>query len=224
MKKIQNNNSGASNFTILIALALAVILVFVILFIGAYINSTIHESLIDDYPTNISSGNYDSTFWHNATIVNTTRNTSLATTANQIHGTRTDFYIRANGTFPIYYNLTVNGVNVNDTSQLTAGGSNAGWNWILTALIAASAVSISDEYLNFTWDINSSESQIRIRILGSYYTSSDWRSERQNQTYDRMTNISGNWDAGLDIVQVVVIITVLASAIGAIFLFTKFRG
>jgi len=37
-----------------------------------------------------------------------------------------------------------------------------------------------------------------------------------------MDNISENWDSGLDIVQVVIIITILSSAIGAIFLFTRF--
>jgi len=36
-------------------------------------------------------------------------------------------------------------------------------------------------------------------------------------------NASANWDSALDIVQVVIIITILASAIGAIFLFTRFR-
>jgi len=226
MTKIQNNDRGTSNFTILIALAVAVILVFVILFIGAYVNATVHESLIDDYPDNLSSGNYDLTYWHNATAggTNASRNITLATSANQLHGTLTDFYIRANGTHNIYYNLTINDSPTNRTSQLNASGSNAGYNHTLTALIAGSNVSNSDERLYFTWNVNSSESQIRIRVYGSYYVSSDWRSQRQNETYNRMTNISGNWDSGLDIIQVVVIITVLAIAIGAIFLFTRFRG
>jgi len=38
-----------------------------------------------------------------------------------------------------------------------------------------------------------------------------------------MNNTSTNWDSTINIVQVVVIITVLAAAIGAIFLFTRFR-
>ena len=38
-----------------------------------------------------------------------------------------------------------------------------------------------------------------------------------------MNNTSDNWDSALGIVQVVIIISVLASAIGAIFLFTRFR-
>ena len=38
-----------------------------------------------------------------------------------------------------------------------------------------------------------------------------------------MNNTSGNWDSTLDIVQVVIIITILAAAVGAIFIFTRFR-
>ena len=49
------------------------------------------------------------------------------------------------------------------------------------------------------------------------------RSPLQNNTLNTMDNTSINWDSSLDIVQVVIIITVLAAAIGAIFLFTRFR-
>ena len=38
-----------------------------------------------------------------------------------------------------------------------------------------------------------------------------------------MNNISGNYDSSLDIVQVVIIITLLSGAVGAIFMFTRFR-
>ena len=38
-----------------------------------------------------------------------------------------------------------------------------------------------------------------------------------------MNNVSKNWDTSIDIVQVVIIITILAAAIGAIFMFTRFR-
>ena len=38
-----------------------------------------------------------------------------------------------------------------------------------------------------------------------------------------MNNTSDNFDSALDIVQVVIIITVLAGAVGAIFLFTRFK-
>ena len=40
----------------------------------------------------------------------------------------------------------------------------------------------------------------------------------------RMNNTSWNWDSALDIVQVVIIISILAAAIGAIFMFTRFGG
>jgi hypothetical protein len=49
------------------------------------------------------------------------------------------------------------------------------------------------------------------------------RTPLQNNTLSTMSNVSENWDSGIDIVQVVIIITILASAIGAIFLFTRFR-
>ena len=38
-----------------------------------------------------------------------------------------------------------------------------------------------------------------------------------------MNNTSKNWDSALNIVQVTIIITILAGAISAIFLFTRFR-
>ena len=49
------------------------------------------------------------------------------------------------------------------------------------------------------------------------------RSVGQNNTLSTVDNISGNWDTSIDIVQVVIIITILAAAIGAIFMFTRFR-
>jgi len=42
-------------------------------------------------------------------------------------------------------------------------------------------------------------------------------------TENRLNNITEDQDSAIDIVQVVIIITVLAAAIGAIFLFTRFR-
>lgn len=44
-----------------------------------------------------------------------------------------------------------------------------------------------------------------------------------DNTRATMNNTSENWDSSLNIVQVVVIITILAAAIGAIFLFTRYR-
>jgi hypothetical protein len=44
-----------------------------------------------------------------------------------------------------------------------------------------------------------------------------------SQARGTMNNTSANYDSVLDIVQIVIIITVLAGAIAAIFLFTRFR-
>ena len=49
------------------------------------------------------------------------------------------------------------------------------------------------------------------------------RSTIQNESLDTMAVVQENFDSSLDIVQVVIIITLLASAVGAIFLFTRFR-
>jgi len=75
----------------------------------------------------------------------------------------------------------------------------------------------------FTWETNSSDNNIRIRFSGSYHRQSDYRSTYQNNSFNTLRNNSGKWDSGVDIVQVVIIISILASAIGAIFMFTKFR-
>jgi hypothetical protein len=49
------------------------------------------------------------------------------------------------------------------------------------------------------------------------------RSVLQNNTLSTMSNVSSNWDSGLDIVQITIIITILSSAVAAIFLFTRLR-
>jgi hypothetical protein len=46
----------------------------------------------------------------------------------------------------------------------------------------------------------------------------------QEDALATMNNTSANFDSALDLVQVVIIITLLAGAVGAIFLFTRFRG
>ena len=59
--------------------------------------------------------------------------------------------------------------------------------------------------------------------LEDTYPSAASRTVMQNESVNRMTNISHNYDSGVDIVQVVIIITLLAGAVGAIFMFTRFR-
>lgn len=43
-----------------------------------------------------------------------------------------------------------------------------------------------------------------------------------SQSRSTMNNTSDNFDSAIDIIQVVIIITLLASALGAIFLFTRY--
>jgi len=64
---------------------------------------------------------------------------------------------------------------------------------------------------------------INQELEDSFPSTAASRSSIQNDSLSTMQNISGNWDTGIDIVQVVIIITILAGAIGAIFLFTRFR-
>ena len=59
--------------------------------------------------------------------------------------------------------------------------------------------------------------------LTKTYPSASQRTPLQNSTVETLNNMSGNWDSALNIVQVTIIITILASAIAAIFLFTRFR-
>lgn len=64
---------------------------------------------------------------------------------------------------------------------------------------------------------------IENEIEDQYPSTAGDRTMIQNQTLTRLNNSSNNFNAALDIVQVVVIITILAAAIGAIFMFTRFR-
>jgi len=60
-------------------------------------------------------------------------------------------------------------------------------------------------------------------INGTIHEELEDASESGSDSIGTMNNVSGNWDSSLDIVQVVIIITILAMAVGAIFLFTRFR-
>jgi len=64
--------------------------------------------------------------------------------------------------------------------------------------------------------------EISQSLEDSYPTAAS-RSVIQNNSLNSDGNISTNWDSSLDIVQVVIIISLLAMAVGAIFLFTRFR-
>lgn len=64
--------------------------------------------------------------------------------------------------------------------------------------------------------------EISQSLLDTYPAAAS-RTHLQNRSVNAQGNISSNWDSSLNIVQVVIIITLLAAAIGAIFIFTRFR-
>jgi len=87
---------------------------------------------------------------------------------------------------------------------------------LVLAVVIAFAIIFIGAYVN--GEIHTSlEDSLNPGVTGN--TSTDI----YNTTLSGLNNTSTNWDSALDIVQVVIIITVLAAAIGAIFLFTRFR-
>ena len=63
--------------------------------------------------------------------------------------------------------------------------------------------------------------EIRTSLEDSYPAAHS-RTTLENETLSTQDNLSENFDDSIDIVQVVIIITLLAAAIGAIFLFTRY--
>ena len=59
-------------------------------------------------------------------------------------------------------------------------------------------------------------------VNGTIHTELDNSAGDNLPSRNSMNNTSANFDSTIDIVQVVIIITVLAAAIGAIFLFNRF--
>ena len=60
-------------------------------------------------------------------------------------------------------------------------------------------------------------------INGTIYDELEDAIDSDSDAVNTMGNISDNWDTGIDLMQVTIIITILAGAISAIFLFTRFR-
>lgn len=219
MRRILNDNRG---FSFIIPLTITIIIGFAVMAVGGYLVGEVDTVLEDTYPTNTKTGYIDVTYWHNATT-NATRNITLTApnTAEQLSGTVTKFYILANGSFPIYYNLTVNGVAVNTTSQLA---KSQGYNHTLTALISGGSVKNGNNSLDFHWDVNSTESQIQIRVYGIYYASGDLRTNNQNETISLLGNITGGFGDVVDVEIIAIIITALAMAILTIMAVGTRRG
>jgi len=217
MRFIKNNR--AIVFELLIAAAMGVVIFFALMNVGTFIAGSLNDTFISSYPSNTQTGSIDSTYWHNATS-NESRNVTLTSPNNvgQLNGATSKFYILANGSFPIIYNLTVNNVAIARNATITASN---GVNWTVTALIAAGALARGDSYINYSWDVNSSESQIYIRTYGTYYKNSDWRTGLENNTYNQLSNISGGYDNNIDIMIIAIIITVITIPLAAVIAIKK---
>lgn len=193
-------------------------MLFALLNIGTYINGTINSSLVDTYPTNIPSGNFNNTYWHNASGNKTEswRNTSLPAGCNIGYcddSTQTSFNVYNNGTIKgIWVNLTVNGDYIYNTTIPKGTWRNT----TLASLVTAGNVSASDLYLNWTWQANSSTNKIRIRQVAVYYQSGDLRTSLENGTVDSLYQISGKYDDTVEIMGVAAIITVITMPLAAV--------
>ena len=198
-------------FTFIVPLTIALIVGFSLLAIGSYAVGTIGSALEDSYPTNVKSGSLDTTYSHLDNVTQY-RNITLPayTDVSDLDSTLTNFYIFANGTHNIYYNLSMNGNSVNDSSLLLAS---TGYNVTLASMIAGDDITNDDTYLNYSWDTNSSENQVVIRYVGTYFTSDDLRSTNENKTVVLIGDVVDGFSDVVDVEVVVIIITVLSMAI-----------
>lgn len=90
---------------------------------------------------------------------------------------------------------------------------------LVLAVVIAFAVLFVGIFIN--GEIN--QSLLDTYPAAGHRNTSPTRTALQNTSAGRMGNISNNLDSTIDIAQVVIIITILAAAIAAIFLFTRFR-
>ena len=202
-------------FTFIVPMTMAIVVGFALLVLGAYVVGTLGSAFEDTYATNVKSGTADTTYTHAATT-DSYRNITLPGTVGDLDSTLTNFYIKANGTHNIYYNMSINGNIVNNTSQLLAGTNKCGWNITLATLISNGNVTTAEVYLNYSWDVNSSENTITIRYVSSHFLDSDYRSDNENKTVFLLGNVTDGFSDVVDIEIVVIIITALSMAIIAI--------
>ena len=216
MKANQKNREefvlNRDGYSFIVPMTIAIVVGFALLIIGAYVVGTLGSAFEDTYPTNVKSGTADTTYSH---VTNATKyeNITLPGDVGDLDTTLTNFYILANGTHPIYYNMSINGNIVNNTSQLLAGTDKCGWNITLATLIANGNVTTAEVYLNYSWTVNSSENQVVIRYVSSHYLAGDYRSSNENKTVYLLGNITDGFSSVVDIEIVVILITALSMAI-----------
>lgn len=200
-------------FELLIVAAVSVVLFFSLMNVGTFINGTISDSLTDTYPTNTASGLVDVTYYYNGTTSGY-RNYSLPCTVGELSPSGlAKFYILANGTKNVIYNLTTNGHATNDTSTLIKG---TGYNQTFLGLLFSGNLSTSDTYVNFTFNTNNTYNRIKIGIYGTYYKASDYRTAIENNTYDSLTDLSSGYDSNINILVVAAIIVMITIPLAAI--------
>ena len=201
-----------NGYSFIVPMTMAIVIGFALLIIGAYVVGTIGSALEDTYATNVKSGSIDTTYSHLDNVTQY-RNITLPTytTVADLDDTLTNFYILANGTYNVTYNMSINGNPVNWSSVLPVG---TGYNITLATLVSNGNVSNSDVYLNYSWVTNSSENQVVIRyVIDSYFLSSDFRSTNENKTVVLLGDITDGFSSVVDVEVVVIIITVLSMAI-----------
>jgi len=209
------NNEGMLFNQLLIA-GLIIIVIFALFNIGSYINGAISINLVETLPDNTPSGTVDLNYWHNATT-DSYRNISLPCTVGELDTTNSKFYILANGS-SIFYNLTTNGHQTNDTSALTKG---IGYNHTFADLIENANLTNSDTYVNFTWDVNNSGNRINIVVTGTYYKDGDYRTAIENRTYMTLTDLSAGYDNTIDVIIIATIIMAITLPLAAVIAIKK---
>jgi len=229
-KSLVNDNRGF--IEVIPGVVFAVIISYVYLNVGTFMTGALGSELVTTFATNSAGGTIDESYYNNATKADTnvSRNTSLTSPCNaaNLHQTNTKFWIRANDSGAgnnFQFNLTVNGVDVNNTategrgSDIAAGGE---WNCTVAWLIANSIVSASADYVNFTWNISKNMNRVAIRVVGDYHRQDDYRTTLENNSVGTLENLSENFDDNVDIIKIAITISVLLVPIMAIMTMRRF--
>ena len=225
------NDNGALP---IVSLVLIVVIVFALIFVSVYVNAQIDTALTDTFADNTASGGvYDVAYFKNHTAATTTHGWQNITfpgglTAGELAGTTSNFTIWS-GNMSAHINASVNGANITGMQNVVITAK-SGLAKTITQMIAATNLTGAETVLRFNWTVNSTDTRIELVNVSmyayttSYYLDSDWRTHAGNKTVLSAGNVSDNWNTNLDIVQVTIIITILAAAIGAIFMFTRYRS
>lgn len=126
----------------------------------------------------IPSGNADisHTEHHNGTVADTDNSVNLTLPCNiaNLSGASSYFKIKNEVATNISFNLTVNGVAVNESS--TVNWTMGNWSNVTMTQIRNKGTDNTSEYLNFTWNVNHSSHDVHLVLVGTDVNfSSSWR-------------------------------------------------